>query len=93
MADSSALSKRLKALGYQGERADFNDVLADCLAAVAPGCRVDGLRSDPQRAMVFCRAVRERSGLRALSNEEILTALINLRKRGSKMNPDKKIKA
>lgn len=76
---ASPLRTQLRAYKYDGDAAEFRDLLADTMAAMFPGWTDEKLTYNPVQAKRYCEAIVARAGL-ALPDEFILASLGNIRK-------------
>lgn len=70
----------LKALGWEGDRADFNDLLVDVQHSFCPDWSDEQLLCRPRSAIEFCDLVRRRANNQNLPDELILRALVHIRR-------------
>lgn len=71
-----------KMYGYDADWADVEDLLQEVLKEGWPLFNTEDLLIRPTEALHYCAAMRRRTKCEAFPDHFILSALINLRKRG-----------
>jgi len=75
------INGRLDALGWEGDRADFDDLLVEVLHAYCPDWTDEQLLCRPTMALEYVSIVRRRCHMPAMPEELICRALVNIRRR------------
>jgi len=76
------LTRELSSIGWTGTVDDFKDFVIDRFADMYKSRTIDELLCHPREAHELCKFVRNRSGITTLTDDLILSTLINVRKAG-----------
>ena len=74
------LDVSLESLGYDGTTLAFRELLIDCLADIYKDQTIDEMLCHPHESQQYCHFVRRKSEVSAMSDDFILSSLMNVRK-------------
>lgn len=78
------LKRELVNVGCELAARDFRELVGDCLADMYKSRTIDEMLCHPREARALCNYVRSRSGCASLTDELVLSTLVNVRKAGSR---------